>query len=165
MNHKIFKMKGAKKAAGILLELSKEVPFKSSGGSNTRIGMNGEKALSIYDYSKWLRWNRHQRKTFKETFFQPQMEKATQCWFLRFPEGTGFLDVMNQWVNDPHPASIVSMSLKDGQIITLDGEDVVVNKGEVIGFRLNSLHSVPKSDKEQLWACTMSRHPYTKLKE
>lgn len=164
MKYKIFKTTTAENADA-LLALSKDVGFRASGGSRTRIGANGEKALSIYSYSKWLRWNRHQRKIFKDNFHPGQIDRATQCWFLEFPAETGFLDIMNTWVDDPFPASIVSMSLKDGQIIDIDGEEVVVNKGELIGFKLSVLHSVPKTKEGQIWACTMSRASYTELED
>lgn len=164
MEYKIFK-KAPAKSVKALIALSKEVSYKYSGGSNTRIGANKERALSIYGYSKWLRWNRHQRQTFKDAFMSQQIERATQVWFLTFPAGDGFLDVMDAWVNDPFPASIVSMSLKDGQKMIFGSDEVTVNKGEYIAFRLSTLHSVPKSDVESVWACTMSRVPYESLEE
>lgn len=142
-----------------LLRLSEEVRYSYSTGSNRRTGQGRHESLSLYHYSKWFKWTKSQREIYSESLHKFSIDRALQCWFLKFDPGEGFLDTMDYWVNEKTPATIWSTALLDNQTIIIDDEEIVVKLGETIVFDLNRLHSVPISDKGQKWACVMIHLP------
>lgn len=145
-----------------LVELSKEVKFKNSEGSRMRVGQNGPKAMSIYNYSKWFDWKHKQREVFKACFPEVAYPMIVQGWFLDIPANTGFLDRMIQWVDYPMSGRIIATALKT-QTIFLDDKPVRVKQGEQIGFSLCTVHEIKSSEEGQLWACTLFRGCHTEV--
>ncbi|AEH03580.1 hypothetical protein AVT69_gp155 [Pseudomonas phage PhiPA3] len=145
-----------------LLTLKDQVPFKIATSYKRRMGENGNKALSIYNYSKWFEWTKPQRELFKEGFSNDALDKAVQGWFLELPAGKGFLDRMTTWVDKPGSGTIIATALKD-QDILLDDKSVHLKKGEQIGFHLSTIHQIAPSKEGQLWACIMVRGDHEKL--
>ncbi len=143
-----------------LTDLAREVRFKDSYGNRVRIGRNKEKALSIYNYAKWFDWTAAQRETFRKGFTPEVINKTISAWFLDIPAGTGFLDIMDTWVDKPNAGTIVCTALKDNQSLYLGGRLVELNAGEQLSFHLSTVHSIPKSAHGQLWACVMIRGNY-----
>lgn len=144
-------------------ELSTQVSYRLSNGSRCRMGANREKARSIYRYAKWYDWNKAQRETFRVGFTEEVIGKTIQGWFLHIPAKTGFLDVMTYWVDKINSGTVVCTALRDRQTIILDGKPIELRKGEQIGFSLRTVHSIPKSEFGQLWACVMIRGDHEKL--
>lgn len=145
-----------------LVELSKEVKFKDSGGTRVRMGANGSNALSIYNYSKWFTWKHKQREVFKAAFPENSKDSIVQGWFLKLPAYKGFLDLQDTWVDNPMSGRVIATALQD-QTIYIENTAIDVKKGEQIGFSLCSLHEIKPSDKGQLWACVMIRCCHTKI--
>lgn len=137
-----------------LIELSQSVRFKDSRGSRCRMGLNGSKACSIYNYSKWFDWKAAQRAFYKTCFPKHAMDQVLQGWFLELPPKTGFLDVMNYWVGADCAGTIVCTALRDQSIIIGD-ETVGMHVGERLSFNLRTIHEIKPSDHGQLWACIM----------
>lgn len=137
-----------------LLALSEEVKFQKAEGYRRRVGANGVNALSRYNVAKWFDWTHAQRETFRSKFPKPVQNKITQAWFLDIPRGTGFLDLMDYWVDKPFSGTVVCTALKD-QTIHLNKTAVKVKKGQQIGFSLRTLHEIKPSKEGQLWACVM----------
>ena len=162
MNYKVFPAV-SKATVKKYIELSETINFTQAEGSKRRVGLNKEKALSIYKYSKWFSWNYKQRAIYRELLGQHRSGRSIQCWYLDIPAGDGFLDVMDYWVKHPVSCSVVSVALKGNQSIWIDGEEVIVKKGEAIGFKLNSLHEIKPSENGQMWACIMSRDHFSIL--
>lgn len=145
------------------IELSEGLVFSRAEGSKRRVGRNKEKALSIYKYSKWFTWSFKQRAIYRKLIGDHRASRTLQCWYMKVPAGDGFLDVMDYWVTHPTACSVVSVALKDNQSIWIDGEEVVVKKGEAIGFKLNTIHEIKPSENGQMWACIMSRDHFSTL--
>lgn len=135
-----------------LKDLFSSVEFTNK---DRRLGNSGLDKMSIYNYSKWKSWNRHDVQKFKQAFEQNLVEKSLIGWFLEFPADTGFLDLMTTWVGKD--CGIISaFSLVDNQSIWLDGEEVNLKQGEGIEFSLSIPHEVKQSAARQQWACLMS---------
>lgn len=137
-----------------LLTLSKEVKFQKAEGHRRRMGANKASALSRYSMAKWFDWKHAQREIFRTKFPVPIQNKILQGWFLEIPRGTGFLDLMNYWVDKPRTGKVVCTALQN-QSIYLDHIEVKVKKGQQIGFSLQTLHEIKPSKTGQLWACVM----------
>jgi hypothetical protein len=135
----------------ILNNLSATVDYRNK---NIRIGANGIQNKSIYVYSKWFDWHRDQRKLYKNCFDESLINNAMIGWFLKFPEKTGFLDLITYWVDNRLAATVASFALEDQEII-LNGEKVAVYKGEGIKFSLKIAHEIKPNSKEMRWACLM----------
>lgn len=125
---------------------------------NRRVGANGLAKMSIYTYSKWTSWTRIEKAAYKECFNVKFIDKAVVGWFLHFPKDTGFLDVMNYWLDEPVAGIIVAYALDDQEII-IDNEIVKVAAGEGIEFSLKQLHEIKPASKDQNWACLMTLVP------
>lgn len=134
--------------------LKLEVALKKAEGYNRRVGANGVKALSKYNFSRWFEWSHAQRALFKDTFPVDYQNKIVQGWFLEIPRGTGFLDLMNYWVGKPLSGTVICTALKD-QTILLNHTPVMVKTGQQITFHLSTLHELKPSKEGQLWACAM----------
>lgn len=143
-----------------LIEIKDSVTFTQAKGKDVRMGRNAPKVISVYNYAKWFDWRSNQRKVFKEFFPVTVREKILQGWFLEIPKHSGFLDVIDYWVGKPASGQVIATALQDQSII-LGGEEVVVRKGEQIGFNLSTLHEIKPSKKGQLWACVMFLGPYS----
>lgn len=137
-----------------LLELSTQVKFQAAEGYRRRVGANGPNALSRYNVAKWFDWTHDQREQFRVAFPVPLQRKAIQGWFLEIPRGTGFLDLMNYWVDKPLSGSVVCTALKN-QTILLNNTPIKLVKGQQITFKLDVLHEIKPSKEGQLWACIM----------
>lgn len=137
-----------------LLKLSEEVKFQAAEGYRRRVGANGSNKLSRYNVAKWFDWTHAQRETFRSVFPIPLQRKAIQGWFLDIPRGTGFLDLMDYWVDKPMSGSVCCTALKD-QVIHLDHKPIKIKKGQQISFSLCTLHEIKPSKEGQLWACIM----------
>ena len=135
-----------------LIELSKNVGYSYSTGSNRRVGAGKHEQLSRYWYSKWFKWSELQREIYSNSHYEFAVSKSIQSWFLKFDAETGFLDEMNTWVGDPGPSTIVAVALYDGQKIKLGEDTITLNRGEAVQFTLDVIHSVPETPTEQLWA-------------
>lgn len=142
-----------------LTTLKNSVDFVKAEGYELRKGKNAPKVMSVYNFSKWFEWHSTQRKEFKEFFPTTVREKIVQGWFLELPAHDGFLDVIDYWVDKKHAGHVIATALKD-QSIYLDGQEVVVRKGEQIGFDLRTIHELKASKKGQLWACVMFLDSY-----
>jgi hypothetical protein len=147
-----------------LLSVKGAVPFKDSYGNRCRMGANGSKACSIYNYSKWFNWTSAQRRAFKDAFPEKVVAKAVIGHFLEIPAGTGFLDLMNYWVDKFMAGKIITVSLQDNQTFLINGNPLVLNRGDTIGFSLRELHEIKPSEAGQLWACIMVRGDLESLK-
>jgi len=135
-----------------LIELYDEVQFINK---NIRTGASGIEKMSVYFYSKWKTWNRHQTSKFKNCFSQTLVDNSLIGWFLKFPSNKGFLDLMTTWVGKDC-GTVYAYALEDNQKIWLNGIEITVNKGEGIEFCLSIPHEVKLSSLEQKWACLMS---------
>ena len=143
--------------------LSEELNFTRAEGSKRRVGRNKQNGLSIYKYSKWFNWGFKQRDLYRTLIGEHRAARNIQCWYMKVPAGDGFLDVMDYWVTHDSACSVVSVALKGDQSIWIDDEEVVVKKGEAIGFKLNTLHEIKPSENGQMWACIMSRDHFSTL--
>lgn len=140
-----------------LKKLTESLSFKFSEGSRARKGMNAPDIMSKYWYTKWFDWSSKQRRVFSDNFNKDYINKALQCWFLRYDANVGMLDDMNAWLNLEHSASIIAIPLNGNHDINIDGEKIIVPKGKGIVFPLNVVHSVDINPEERLWACLMFR--------
>lgn len=144
-----------------LEQLSKEIKFTKAEGYRRRRGANAPKVQSVYNFSRWFDWTSQQRNGFKEHFPISVQEKIVQGWFLELPPHIGFLDVMDFWVDKPNCGRVIATALKD-QSIWIDNKEIRLNKGEQIGFTLESLHEIKPCREGGLWACVMFLGCYTK---
>jgi hypothetical protein len=122
---------------------------------NPRIGISGTDSLSVYSNSRWKDWNRTQKSIFKSCFPNDIIDKSLIGWFLHIPKDEGFLDLMLKWGDQKTCGTIFAIALNDNQAIYLDGEPVVINRGQSIKFKLSIAHEILKSNIEQNWACVM----------
>lgn len=120
-----------------------------------RLGENGVDRMSVYETSRWFDWTTTQTQTFKSQFDPNHVEKAIAGWFLHLPANTGFLDVMDYWVDKPDSGTVVAYSLTDGNTIWIDGTMHTCNTGEGIKFSLRKKHEIKTNPAEQNWACLM----------
>jgi hypothetical protein len=134
-----------------LISLKTEVNMSSA---IEHYGVNGFENISVYTVSKWYNWNRLQKKLFKECFNQEYISKALIGWFLHFPETTGLLDLIKYWEDKSIANTVIAYALSD-QEIWLDGQQVLVAKGEGIAFNLKVPHEVKARPAEHNWACLM----------
>lgn len=162
-----YRMLGKLPAATIekLLEISERVTYVFSSGSRMRIGNNAPHVVSKYHYSKWFEWKGADREIFRGLFPKEIIDKAIQCWFLKYDPEVGMLDEMTFAVNARFPSSFIVTALQNGQEIIINGQSVTVNKGEVLTFQASTIHEVKPSKKGQLWACIMIHEPFTGLKD
>jgi hypothetical protein len=135
-----------------LISLSEQVEFS---GPWHRVGANGPDRMSVYQQSRWYSWTKSQRDVFAAAFSSEDMDWAAVGWFLKFPPQTGFLDVMDFWVDKPYAGTIVAVSLSDNNDGYVAGEEIILQPGEKIEFSLKNLHEVRESENERLWACIM----------
>ncbi len=138
-----------------LLEMAAEVPFKECISHRRRIGVNRENALSVYSTSKDVAWSHKQNKKIRKSMHPVHVDNSLTIYYLKFPKEEGFLDDMDAWLDTENCGTMVSYALTDGCTIKIDGQEVTLNKGQGVAFKLNVLHSVPKRDFEQLWLCSM----------
>lgn len=122
---------------------------------NIRLGAGGIDNRSVFTYSKWYDWNRTQKNNFKDCFQSSVIDTTLVGWFLKFPANTGFLDLMDNWVETPEAGTVLAYALKDNQKIVLDGTEVTVAKGAGIKFKLSVPHKIETSASGQDWACLM----------
>ena len=139
------------------LKLALELNYKFSIGSRMRLGKNAPHVESKYWYTRWFDWNFKQRSLFKELFPEEFTTRILQAWFLKYEPLTGLSDEMDFWLDHRNPATFYCLALHDGQTIVINGETVVVNKGEILEFTTNQLHEVRPSKNERHWACIMTR--------
>lgn len=132
--------------------LSSQVTFTDK---NIRLGAGGIDNRSVYTYSKWYDWNRTQKNSFKGLFDSSVIDKTLVGWFLKLPANTGFMDLMNTWIDTPESGTILAYALKDNQKIILDGSEITVAKGAGIKFKLSVPHKIETSATGQDWACLM----------
>lgn len=135
-----------------LLNVASQVNFIDT---NKRMGANGVENPSIYTYSKWKTWSHSHRQLYKSMFNADDIDKALIGWYLKFSADTGFLDLMTTWVTGRHCGSVIAYSLNNNQNLWLQGQELVLQQGEGIKFKLNVPHEVKQSSQEQLWACIM----------
>lgn len=140
----------------VLKDLSKEVPFVKAESYRRRMGENLNRALSIYSYSRWYGWSRHQRRIFQDNFYQESSDRSVVGWFLEIPAGDGFLDRQINWVGAKKAGCITAISLRGDQDILINDEVVTVREGEAVGFSLTNIHEIKPSTGGQLWACVMT---------
>lgn len=140
-----------------LTKLKGEVSFRDSYGHRMRVGTNGIKACSVYNTSKWFNWTAKQRKEIKPILGEELFNKALQVWFLDFPKIDGFLDEMNYWVDKPESGTILAWNIGPDAKFILDGEELLIGKGEGLVFHLSQLHEVKRSHNGQSWICVMVR--------
>lgn len=145
-----------------VLQLGDEITFKRAAGSSRRVGLNGIKALSVYNYSKWFEWTNKQRELYKTFFPAEVLPKVIQGWFLEIPPNSGFLDKMDYWIGKPLSGRVIATALR-AQTIIIGDEAVRLKAGEQIGFSLETMHEITKSTEGQLWACVMFRGCYTEI--
>jgi len=122
---------------------------------STRLGSGQLANISVYEYSKWKKWNRTQRSNFKACFEADDINKAVIGWFLKFPANTGFLDTINDWDGAKSVGTIVAYSLTPNNTITIDGDEITVEQGHGVEFSLTNPHSVSTSTSNSNWACLM----------
>jgi hypothetical protein len=134
-----------------LTQLMSEVQYSDKG---IRMGANGIEKLSKYHYSKWYDWTRPQKQRFKDSLGTELIDQAVVGWFLKLPKNTGFLDLMNYWVDKKMAGVIASYALSD-QDIWINNEKITVLRGEGIRFSLKNPHEIKISTKDQNWACVM----------
>lgn len=139
-----------------LLELSKVIVFKPAISHRRRMGMSGKDNLSIYNNSKFLRWNDLQRKQFNASLPQEVINKSLVNWFVHFPANIGFLDKLDTWINNVSPAWLTCYLVKGKGLVTLNGETIEINEGEGITYSLANIHSVEITQEGSLWACVMT---------
>ncbi len=139
-----------------LIKLENLLDIVSYKNKIEHIGVNGYNRLSVYNTSKWYDWTRQQKQEYKSCFENEFTDKALIGWFLRFPKTTGFLDKIEYWKTTNAAGIILAYALDDGQDIHLDGNKIVVNKGEGIAFSLRTTHEVKVKATEQNWACLMT---------
>lgn len=135
-----------------LLVLKGAVPFTNK---NIRLGSGGIENRSVYTYSRWYEWNRTQKSTYETALGSALIDKSIVGWFLDIPANTGFLDLMDNWVDEPMAGTVVAYSLANGQEIIINGSTVTVNRGEGIRFSLKMPHEIKTSASGQQWACLM----------
>lgn len=148
-----------------LLAVRGELELVEAKGHRLRVGKNILERESVYSYSRWFSWNRHQRKRVKDVIPQNIISRALQFWFLEFPERLGFLDTMTQWVGKPQCGTVIAYALRDGQYINLEGNTIFVERGAGIAFHLSTVHQVDPTRLGGLWACTMIRACHTTCKQ
>lgn len=137
-------------------QLCTELEWKHSTSHRRRMGENGINALSEYDNTRWFTWTHEQRLRFRAAMPENQQKKALVGYYIQFAPVTGFLDRMTTWVDKPASSgTIIAYALQDNQVIYLNDEPVVVNRGEGIGFNLGTVHEVKASEQGQLWANMM----------
>jgi len=134
-----------------LSNISSEINFIDT---DKRMGTNGLAKPSIYTYSKWKTWNREQVREFKSIFAPSDIDTAIIGWYLKLPAETGFLDLMTTWVGKPC-GSVIAYSMTDNQNIWLHNQEVMLQRGQGIKFKLSVPHEIKSSSQEQLWACIM----------
>jgi len=122
---------------------------------NKRIGANGIENFSIYNYSKWHEWDRNKKILFKSSLPSIYAEKSLIGWFLHLPPETGFLDLMDAWVGQTMAGTVVAYSLTEDQQISINNENVTLERGEGIKFCLRYAHEIRPSELGQYWACLM----------
>lgn len=138
-----------------LRSLSDMVTFRDSSSVRRRMGVNGSKALSIYNTAKWYNFKAAVRNNFRECFPTEIQEIAFIGWYLHIPEN-GFIDKIATWVNKPTTnVFYYSIALHDNQRIYIDDVLHTYNAGEVCHFCIKSTYEIKKEDPEQLWACML----------
>lgn len=135
-----------------LKSILSSVELSSTG---RRIGENGTDNMSVYETSRWYDWNMTNVEEFKSQFDPAHVEKAITGWFLHLPANTGFLDVMDYWVDKPDSGIAVAYSLTDNNSIIIDGSTHTCNAGDGIKFSLRNKHEIKASSADKSWACLL----------
>jgi hypothetical protein len=123
--------------------------------TNRRVGENGVDNMSVYETSRWYDWDMNKVQEFKDQFDSAHVEKAITGWYLHLPANTGFLDVMDYWVDKPDSGTVVAYSLTDGNNIVINGNTYTCNAGEGIKFSLRYKHEIKTNPAVRSWACLM----------
>lgn len=138
-----------------LKQLYRNMPELKQPVEPLHLGDNGLENPSIFQTVHWFDMTRKQRHQFKEAFPDAIIQRAVNGWFLRFPKRTGRLDRMTHWVGQPLTGSVVSYSLADNQVFSVDDVEMTFNAGDGVGFALNQPHEVKPSKDGQRWACVL----------
>ena len=120
-----------------------------------RLGENGINNMSVYETSRWFDWTKSQVEAFKDAFDSSHVQNAIVGWYLHLPANTGFLDVMDYWVDKPDSGTVVAYSLTDANTIVINGVQHTCNAGEGIKFSLRNKHEIKTNTSARDWACLM----------
>lgn len=135
-------------------------------GVTRRLGASREKALSIYKYNRWFKWNKRDRDTVKSFFPDHIAKYIIVAHLLEIPAETGFLDLMDNWVGLPKAGYIVSVNIGTTvQEVFISGKKYSVRPGENIAFSLVELHEIKPSKTGQLWGFVMLPGPPLEWKD
>lgn len=144
--------------AHALYQLFDTFTLKQASSHRLRMGENRMDNLSVYFTTRWFKWRYQVRDLFKEQLPEAMVNQAMVGWYLHLPPETGFLDRMTTWVDkQAGSGTVMAYALQDGQVIILNEQEHVVNRGEGIGFHLSEVHEIKPSTEGQLWACIMVR--------
>lgn len=135
-----------------LKSILSSVQLSSTG---RRIGEHGVDNMSVYETSRWYDWDMTKVQEFKNQFNPTHVEKAITGWFLHLPANTGFLDVMDYWVDKPDSGTAVAYSLTDGNSVVINGTTYTCNAGEGIKFSLRNKHEIKTYSADRSWACLL----------
>lgn len=139
-----------------LQDLQSQIKMVPATSHRRRMGENKYNNLSVYNYSRFLKWTAAQRKIFKENFPTNADNKAVVKWFVEYPANTGFLDRMTYWVNEKSPSWFTCYNIKGSGNITIGDELVVVPVGQGITFPVNEIHEIAPTSTGTTWACVMT---------
>ena len=135
-----------------LKSILSSVELSSTG---RRIGQNGVEHMSVYETSRWYDWDMNKVDQFKSQFDPAHVEKAITGWFLHLPANTGFLDLMDYWVDKTDSGTAVAYSLTDGNSIIINNNTYTCNAGEGIKFSLRYKHEIKTYSADRSWACLL----------
>lgn len=114
---------------------------------------------SQYRFSRWYEWATQDRLAFQQALPHRIERESVVGWFLHYPANQGFLDLQTHWHGAERAGTVFAWALNDEQVIHIEGERVVVPRGEGIAFNLTTRHEVKRLAHDQDWACVMTLHP------
>lgn len=135
-----------------LIELSKSVPYIYTPNKFQFATEHEYNTVSVYYYSKWYEWSRKQRADIRSILPTELTDVSWALNFTKYPANTGYLNPITQFRDRGQKiGKITAIALYNNQSVILNNEIHTLNKGDMISFPLNVIHSVPKASNEALW--------------